>query len=152
MAAAMKVILTHDVSGLGHAGEVVDVKPGYARNFLFHRGLAVAWSKGGQKQVVAIAKGREVRAVKSHEEAVSVKGNLESKPVTVTARAGSEGRLFGAVSTADVAAAVKAAGGPELDKRKIEVPTPIKTVGSHKALVRLHPEVQATVTLEVVAG
>ncbi len=148
----MKVILTHEVSGLGAAGDVVDVKDGYARNFLFKRGLATAWTKGGQKQVDAIAKGRESRAVKSLEEAQSQKGNLEAKAVTVTAHAGTSGRLFGAVSTADIAAAVKDAGGPELDRRRIEVPTPIRNVGSHTALVRLHPEVQATVELEVVAG
>lgn len=148
----MKVILTHEVSNLGKPGDVVDVKDGYARNFLFRRGLATAWTKGGQKQVDAIAKGREVRAVKSLEEAQSIKGNLENGSVKVVAHAGDTGRLFGAVSSADVAEAVKAAGGPELDKRKIEIPTPIKTVGTHEALVRLHPEVQAKVTLDVVAG
>ena len=148
----MKVILTHEVSSLGTAGDVVDVKDGYARNFLFRRGLATAWTKGGQKQVDAIAKGREVRAVKSLEEAQSIKGNLENGTVKVVAHAGAAGRLFGAVSPADVADAVKAAGGPELDRRRIEIPTPIKSVGSHQATVRLHPEVQATVKLDVVAG
>ena len=148
----MKVILTHEVSGLGTAGDVVDVKDGYARNFLFRRGLATAWTKGGQKQVDAIAQGRATRAVKSLEEAQSIKGNLESKSVTVPAHAGQGGRLFGAVSTADIAAAVKAAGGPELDNRTIEVPTPIKTTGTHAAMIRLHPEVRATIELEVVAG
>ena len=148
----MKVILTHEVSGLGAAGDVTDVKDGYARNFLFRRGLATAWTKGGQKQVDSINKGREVRAINSLEEAKSIKGNLESKPVTVPAHAGKEGRLFGAVSTADIAAAVKDAIGTSLDKRKIEVPTPIKSTGAHEALVRLHPEVQAKVTLNVVAG
>jgi large subunit ribosomal protein L9 len=148
----MKVILTHEVSNLGTAGDVVDVKDGYARNFLFRRGLATAWTKGGQKQVDSIAKGREVRAINSLEEAKSVKGNLENGTVKVVAHAGDSGRLFGAVSTADVAEAVKAAGGPDLDKRKIEITTPIKVVGTHEALVRLHPEVQATVKLDVVAG
>lgn len=148
----MKVILTHEVSSLGTAGDVVDVKDGYARNFLFRRGLATAWTKGGQKQVDSINKGREVRAINSLEEAKSIKGNLEAKAVKVVAHAGGSGRLFGAISTADIAAAVKAAGGPELDKRKIEVTTPIKSVGSHEALIRLHPEVQAKVTLDVVAG
>ena len=90
--------------------------------------------------------------MKSLEEAQSIKGNLESKAITVAAHAGTSGRLFGAVSTADIADAVKAAGGPALDKRRIEVPTPIKTTGTHSALVRLHPEVQATVELDVVAG
>ena len=120
----MKVILTHEVTSLGTAGDVVDVKDGYARNFLFRRGLATAWTKGGQKQVDAINKGREVRAVKTLEEAKSIKGNLEAKAVKVEAHAGRSGRLFGAVSTADIAAAVKAAGGPELDRRKIEVAQP----------------------------
>lgn len=148
----MKVILTHEVSNLGTAGDVVDVKDGYARNFLFRRGLATAWTKGGQKQVDAIARGRETRAVKSLEEAKSIKGNLEAGTVTVAAHAGKEGRLFGAVSTAEVAKAVHDAGGPELDKRRIEIPTPIKSTGTHEALVRLHPEVQAKVVLHVVAG
>jgi large subunit ribosomal protein L9 len=148
----MKVILTHEVSGLGTAGDVVDVKDGYARNFLFPRSLATAWTKGGQKQVEAITKARETRAVKSLEEARSIKGNLENKAVRVEAHAGASGRLFGAVSTTDVAAAVKAAGGPELDRRRIEIAQPIKSVGSHEALVRLHPEVQARITLDVVAG
>ena len=87
----MKVILTHEVSDHGAAGDVVDVKDGYARNFLFRRGLATAWTKGGQKQVDAIAKGRATRAVKSLEEAQSIKGNLESKSVTVPAHAGQGG-------------------------------------------------------------
>jgi large subunit ribosomal protein L9 len=148
----MKVILTHEVSGLGAAGDVTDVKDGYARNYLIRRGLAVAWSKGGQAQVDAISRGRETRAVKSIEEAQSIKGNLENGAVKVVAHAGKEGRLFGAVSTADVAAAVKAAGGPELDKRKIEIATPIKTVGTHSATVRLHGDVVAKLALDVVAG
>ena len=147
----MKVILTNEVTGLGTAGDVVDVKDGYARNFLLPRHLATPWTKGGQKQVDAIAKGREVREVKSLEEAKSIKGNLEASPVTVAAHAGTGGRLFGAVSTADIADAVKAAGGPELDRRRIEVQGHIKSTGSYQALVRLHPEVQATVPFEVVA-
>ena len=93
----MKVILTHEVSSLGTAGDVVDVKDGYARNFLFRRGLATAWTKGGQKQVDSINRGREVRAINSLEEAKSIKGNLENKAVKVSAHAGASGRLFGAV-------------------------------------------------------
>ena len=148
----MKVILTHEVTGLGTAGDVVDVKPGYARNYLMPRRLATPWTKGGQKQVDAINKGREVRAVKTLEEAQSIKGNLEAQTVTVTAHAGDSGRLFGAVTSKEIAEAVKAGGGPELDRRTIEIPTPIKAVGPAQALVRLHPEVQATVALDVVAG
>ena len=148
----MKVILTHEVSGLGTAGDVVDVKPGYARNFLYRRGLATQWTKGAQKQVDALAAGRAARAVQSLEEAQSIKGNLEAQQVTVSAHAGQSGRLFGAVTSRDVAEAVKADGGPDLDRRTIEIPTPIKSIGPAEALVRLHPEVQAKVTLDVVAG
>ncbi|HRW17344.1 MAG TPA: 50S ribosomal protein L9 [Dermatophilaceae bacterium] len=146
----MKVILTHEVSGLGAPGDVVDVKDGYARNYLFPRKLATGWTAGGQKQVDAITKARAARAVKSLEEAKAVKGRLEGQSVTVQAKAGTAGRLFGAVSGADVAAAVAAAGGPALDKRTIEVPAHIKTTGAYQAKVRLHPEVQATVSFEVV--
>jgi large subunit ribosomal protein L9 len=146
----MKVILTHDVSGLGAAGEVADVKDGYARNYLFPRKLATAWTAGGQKQVDSITKARETRAIKSLDDAKAVKGRLEATSVTVAAKAGASGRLFGAVSGSDLAAAVTKAGGPELDKRKIEVPGHIKTVGSYVALVRLHPDVQAKLSFEVV--
>jgi len=148
----MKVILTHEVTGLGSAGDVVDVKDGYARNFLLRRGLATGWTKGVEKQVAAIQKGREVREVKTLDEAKGIKGQLEAKSVKVEAKAGKSGRLFGAVTQGDVADAVKAAGGPELDRRKIELSSAIKSTGSFEALVRLHPEVQATVKLDVVAS
>ena len=147
----MKVILTHEVSGLGTAGDVVDVKDGYARNFLMRRGLATGWTKGFEKQVAAIQKGRESREVKSLDEAKGLRGQLEAKSITVAAKAGKSGRLFGAVTQGDVADAVKAAGGPLLDRRKIELKSPIKSTGAFEALVRLHPEVQATVRLYVVA-
>ena len=147
----MKVILTNEVSGLGAAGDVVDVKDGYARNYLLPRHLATPWTKGGQKQVDAITAARASREVKSLEEAKQLKGRLEAASVTVAAKAGNAGRLFGAVSTGDIADAVKAAGGPDLDRRKIEVKGHIKSTGTYQALVRLHPEVQATVPFEVVA-
>jgi len=148
----VKLILTHEVTGVGAAGDIIDVKDGYARNYLLPRGFATAWTKGGQKQVDAIIKARATREVKSLDEARQMKGQLEARAVRVAAKAGNAGRLFGAVSNADIAAAVRAAGGPELDKRKIEVQGHIKTTGSYEALVRLHPEVQAKVNLEVVAG
>jgi len=148
----MKVILTHEVTGLGTAGDVVDVKDGYARNFLLRRGLATGWTKGVEKQVAAIQKGREVREVKSLDEAKGLRGQLEARTVKVVAKAGKSGRLFGAVTQGDVADAVKASGGPQLDRRKIELSSPIKAIGSFEALVRLHPEVQATIKLDVVAA
>ncbi|HNV14268.1 MAG: 50S ribosomal protein L9 [Actinomycetales bacterium] len=146
----MKVILTHEVSGLGTAGDVVDVKDGYARNYLFPRKLGTSWTAGGQKQVDSILKARESRTIKSLDDAKAVKSRIEGTTVTLSAKAGNSGRLFGAVSGSDLAAAVVKAGGPELDKRKIEVPGHIKTVGSYVALVRLHPEVQAKLAFEVV--
>src|ERR1035437_2366556 len=116
----MKVILTHEVTGLGTAGDVVDVKDGYARNFLLRRGLATGWTKGVAKQVAAIQKGREVREVKTLEEAKGIRGQLEAKPVKVVAKAGKSGRLFGAVTQGDVADAVKAGGGPPVGRGNSE--------------------------------
>ena len=148
----MKLILTQEVTGLGAPGDVVDVKDGYARNFLMPRSLATPWTKGGQKQVDAIRKARASREIASIEQAQQIKAQLEGKTVTLTAHAGAAGRLFGAITTADVANAVQQAGGPELDRRKIELGQPIKAVGRHDVSVRLHPEVSAKVALEVVAG
>ncbi len=148
----MKLILTHEVTGLGTAGDIVEVKDGYGRNYLMRRGFATPWTKGGQKQVDALTKGREVREIKDLDSAKGVRGRLEATSVKVSAKTGKSGRLFGAVSNADIAAAVKAAGGPELDKRKIEVKTHIKTLGSYEATVRLHPEVSAVLQFEVVSA
>lgn len=145
----MKVILTHEVSNLGTAGDVVDVKPGFARNYLLPNNLATEWTKGGQKQVDSIQKARESRAVKTLEEAQSIKGNLENAKVTLKARSGENGRLFGAVTTHEIADAIKEAGAGSVDKHKIEITTPIRSLGDHSVLVRLHPEVQATVKLNV---
>ncbi len=148
----MKLILTHEVTGLGTAGDIVEVKDGYGRNYLMPRGFATPWTKGGQKQVDALTKGREVREIKDLDSAKGVKGRLEATSVKVAAKTGKSGRLFGAVSNADIAAAVKAAGGPEIDKRKIEVKTHIKSVGAYEATVRLHAEVSANLKFEVVSS
>ena len=145
----MKVILTHEVSKLGTAGDVVDVKPGFARNYLLRNNLATEWTKGGQKQVDSIQKARESRAVKTLEEAQSIKGNLENAKVTLKARSGENGRLFGAVTTHEIADAIKEAGAGSVDKRKIEITTPMRSLGEYSVLVRLHPEVQATVDVKV---
>jgi large subunit ribosomal protein L9 len=148
----MKLILTQEVSGLGTPGDVVEVKDGYARNYLVPRSLAVAWTKGGEKQVASIQKARTSREIKTLDEAQAVKARLEGKPVQLTAKAGQSGRLFGAVTPADIAAAVVAAGGPQLDRRKIELAQPVKSLGNHQLTVHLHEGVKAVVTLEVVAG
>ena len=148
----MKLILTHEVTGLGSPGDVVEVKDGYGRNLLLPRGLAIVWTKGAEKQIETIRKARRAREVRDLGHAQELKAELERLNVRLSGRAGQSGRLFGAVTVADVAAAVTKAGGPQLDKRKIEITTPIKTVGPHKVSVRLHPEVAATIGLTVVAA
>jgi len=146
----MKLILTQEVSGLGGPGDVVEVKDGYGRNYLVPRGVAIRWTRGGEKQVESIRRGRQVREVRDLSHAESLKKELEGLSVSVPVRAGSGGRLFGAVTVADLVEAISKAGGPAVDKRRVEVGNPIKTVGSHQITVRLHPEVVATVDVAVV--
>jgi large subunit ribosomal protein L9 len=147
-----KLILTHEVTGLGSAGDVVDVKSGYARNYLIPQGYAVAWTRGGEKQVESIKAARTARELATLEEAQDLKSKLQATKVKLTVKAGAEGRLFGSVRTQDVAEAVQAAGIGSLDKRKIEILTPIKSVGEHEASVRLRDDLVATITLQVVAA
>jgi large subunit ribosomal protein L9 len=147
-----KIILTHEVTGLGEPGDVVEVKDGYARNFLVPRGLATAWSKGAESQVTAIRKARKAREIASLDDAKAIRDSLQSKPVVVSAKAGQSGRLFGAVTTTDIVDAAKTAGFPAVDKRKVEIGQPIKATGTYKVSVRLHPEVSANVTVTVVAA
>jgi len=149
----MKLILTQEVSGLGGPGDVVEVRDGYGRNFLVPRGLAIRWTKGGEKQVAQIRRGRDVREITDRSQAQEVAAQLAALKVELSTRAGQGGRLFGSVTAADVVDAVKSAGGPSLDRRRVELPTShIKTVGTHTISVRLHPEVVATVDVEVVPG
>jgi large subunit ribosomal protein L9 len=145
----MKLILTQEVGGLGTPGDVVDVAAGYGRNYLLPRGFAISWTRGGEKQVDLIKRARSAREIRSMEDAQSVAGQLQRLNVRLMRRAGSNGRLFGSVGASDIAEAVRGAGGPELDRRKIFVPDPIKTAGSYKVQVRLHPEVTASVGIEV---
>ncbi|MDO9398647.1 MAG: 50S ribosomal protein L9 [Herbiconiux sp.] len=147
-----KIILTHEVTGLGAPGDVVEVKNGFARNYLVPKGFAVAWSRGGEKQVEQIKAARAARELATIEEAQHVKLSLENAVVKLTVKAGKEGRLFGSVKTADIADAVAAAGIGKLDKRKIEIPVAIKSVGTHEATVRLRDDLSATITLQVVAA
>jgi large subunit ribosomal protein L9 len=148
----MKIILTHEVTGLGTAGDVVDVKDGYARNYLVPRGFAIRWTKGGEKDVAQIRRGRKIREIATIEQANEVKARLEAVKVRLATRSGAAGRLFGSVTPADIATAIKAAGGPDVDKRRIELGAPIKTLGSHQVSVRLHADVAAKVGVEVVAA
>jgi large subunit ribosomal protein L9 len=145
----MKLILTQEVTGLGAPGDVVEVKAGYGRNYLVPRQLAMPWTRGSEKQIEMIKRARAAREIRSLDDAKEAAARLAGIRVRLLTRAGSGGRLFGSISTADIAAAVKSAGGPELDRRKIEVKTPIKTIGSHQVAVRLHPEVSASLDIEV---
>jgi large subunit ribosomal protein L9 len=145
----MKLILTHEVSNLGEPGDIVDVKDGFGRNYLLPRQFAIRWTKGAAKQVESIKAGRDARAVHDLEEAQNIKGRLEAEPINVGAHAGEGGRLFGAVTVSDIADALESAG-VSVDKRRIEVGNPIKSVGAHEVAVRVHPEVSATVRLNVV--
>jgi large subunit ribosomal protein L9 len=147
----MKLILTTDVSGLGGPGDIVEVKDGYGRNYLLPRGLAIVATKGAEKQVTTIRRAQDARRVRDLDHAKEIKGVLEDLKVTLKAKAApGSGKLFGSVTTADVVSAIRAAGGPTLDKRTVELPGHIKAVGSHQVNVRLHPDVTAGFKLNVV--
>lgn len=146
----MKLILTQEVEGLGAPGDVVSVKDGYGRNYLVPRGLAIAWTRGGQKTVDSIKAARATRAVRNHDHAEQVREKLQAAPVDVKVRAGAQGRLFGAVTVAEIAAAVTTATGEQVDRRTIVVANPIRSLGQHEVAVKLHDEVKALVSLNVI--
>jgi large subunit ribosomal protein L9 len=146
----MKLILTQEVTGLGAPGDVVEVKDGYGRNYLVPRGLALRWTKGGEKTVESIKAARSSRAVRDHDHAAQIKAKLEASSVSVKVRSGAGGRLFGAVTVGEIAGALSEASGEQVDKRTIVVTNPIKSLGSHEVSVKLHDEVSATVALNVI--
>lgn len=149
----MKLILTAAVNKLGIAGDIVDVKPGYGRNFLLPQGYAIAWTKGAEKQILGIQRARDAREIRGIEHAQQVRTQLEALGVSLAVRTGSdEGRLYGAITPADVVAAVKKAGGPALDKRSVVIAKPIKTLGNHTVGIKLHDAVTAHITVDVVAA
>ena len=148
----MKLILTQEVTGLGAPGDVVEVKDGYGRNYLVPRGLGIRWSRGGEKTIESIKAARASRAVRDQSHAADVKAKLEASPVNVPVRAGEGGRLFGAVTVSDIASAIAATSGEQVDKRTIVVDHPIKSLGAHEVSVKLHDDVSATVSLNIVAG
>ncbi|HSS68148.1 MAG TPA: 50S ribosomal protein L9 [Nocardioidaceae bacterium] len=148
----MKLILTQEVSNLGAPGDVVEVKDGFGRNYLMPRGLAIRWTRGAEKQIDSIKKARSVRDVRDLDHADEIRQQLEELTVRIPAQAGSTGRLFGAVSVTDIVNAVKAAGGPDIDKRRIQMESPVKTIGSHQVLVKVHDDVNAKLTLEIVSS
>src|SRR5688500_10383556 len=148
----MKLILTQEVTGLGTSGDTVEVKGGYGRNYLLPRGLAIKATRGAEKQVESLRRARAAREVASHEEAQALAGRLSGLTVRGPARAGDGGRRVGRVTTATGAGAVTAAWGPGRDRRRIELPSSIKTTGQHTVTVRVHPEVSSSLTIDVVAG
>jgi large subunit ribosomal protein L9 len=148
----MKLILTNEVPGLGLAGDVVEVADGYGRNYLVPRGSAMVWSKGAEKQVSQIKRARDAREIRGLDHAREIKAELEKLSVTLPVRAGDGGRLFGSVTANDIVSAVKTAGGPLLDRKRVQLPGHIKTVGDHTVTIDLHPDVLAVVPVRVVAG
>ncbi|MET7376054.1 50S ribosomal protein L9 [Micromonospora arida] len=148
----MKIILTQEVSGLGAPGDIVEVKSGYGRNYLLPQGFAIAWTKGAEKQVTVIKRARGAREIRDLDHANEVKAQLEGLKVNLKVRAGDGGRLFGSVTPAEIVDAVKAASGPVLDRRRLEVPGHIKSTGTYPVKIKLHPEVTAAFNLNVVQG
>lgn len=151
----MKLILTADVDNLGAPGDTVEVKDGYGRNYLLPRGLAIVATRGAEKQVEGIRRAQEARAVRGLEHARELKAAIEGlESVSLNVKtAGDSGKLFGSVTAADVAGALKAAGGPVVDKRLVELPKAhIKATGKHQVVVKLHPDVVAKFTLDVVSA
>lgn len=145
-----KIILTHEVPGLGANGDVVEVKDGYARNYLIPKGFATAWTKGGQKVVDQMTAARRKRAIASIEDARAVRDALQAAgKVIVAKRAGENGRLFGAVSPVEVATAVSEQLHQTIDHRKLDLGATIKTVGTYKVTVKLHDEVSAMFNVQV---
>jgi large subunit ribosomal protein L9 len=145
----MKLILTQEVTGLGAPGDVVEVKDGYGRNFLIPRGFGIRWTKGGEKTIESIKAARTSREVRDLDHAKEIKAKLEGSSFDLPVRAGEGGRLFGAVTVTDIASAISEAGAT-VDKRKIIVGNPIKSLGSHQVTVKVHDDVDATVNLNVV--
>ena len=148
----MKLILTQEVRSLGAPGDVVEVADGYGRNFLMPRGLARLATPGALKQVDTIKRTRELHAIADRDKAQEVANQLKSLRVRIPAKAGDQGRLFGQVTPAAVADAIAKAGGPKVDKRRLGFEGPIKHLGAHPVSLRLHPEVEAEFSVEVVKG
>ena len=148
----MQVVLRTDVPDLGKKGDVIDVADGYARNYLVPRGLAMKASKGAAEQATVMRRSRDVKDARERGAAEEVATKLVPQVIRLTSRAGGEGKLFGSVTTTDVAEAVLAQTGIELDRRKLHLEEPIRVVGTHRVTVRLHSDVEFPVTVEVSAS
>ncbi|MBL7495126.1 50S ribosomal protein L9 [Frankia sp. CNm7] len=147
----MKLVLTQEVPGLGSPGDIVEVADGYGRNYLVPRQFAIVATRGIERQVEQIKRARSAREVRDLGHAQEIAEQLKELSVTLTSRAGKEGRLFGSITAGDVTEAVAKAGGPALDKRKVQLTSPIKAVGQHTVSVHLHPEVTAQLSIKVTA-
>ncbi len=150
----MKIILVSDVAALGESGDIVEVKDGYARNYLLPRGFAIPATKGAEKQVASIRRAQEARRVRDLDHAQQVRAQLQQlDTVALTKKVAKSGKLFGSITTADVVSAVREAGGPNLDKRSVTLRSgAVKTLGKHAVDVRLHPDVSASFHILVQAG
>jgi large subunit ribosomal protein L9 len=148
----MRIVLRDDVENLGKKGDLVDVADGYARNYLVPRGLALKATTGNQKQADAMRRNRVVRETRDREAAQTLAAQFEGRTITIKARAGGEGRLFGSVTSVDIAEAVQKQTGAEIDRRKLALDEPLKELGGVDVQIRLHPDVVATVHVEVEAA
>jgi large subunit ribosomal protein L9 len=146
----VKIVLRADVDNLGNKGDLVEVAPGYARNYLVPKGLAIAASAGTTRQAEAMRRSRQVRDRREKEGAEATARQLAAKRIEIKARSGEGGRLFGSVTSTDIAEAIEAQTGIHLDRRKLHL-EPIKTLGTHEVPVRLHSDVEVPVTIEVVS-
>ncbi len=146
----MRVVLRSDLERVGKRGDILEVADGYARNYLVPHGLAIPATDNIAAQANAMRRARDLKDAKDREGAEAIARKLVPIVITVPARAGRQGRLFGSVTHGDVVAAVEAQAGVEIDRRSIVSEETIKTTGSHQVSVRLHPEVQFQITLEVV--
>lgn len=145
----MQVILRADVPDLGTTGDLVDVSDGYARNYLVPKGLAMRATEGAVKQAQSMRKARDVRDAKVRAEAEQVASRLVPQVIKIPARAGQGDKLFGSITSVDIASAVQAQADIEIDRKQIDLDQPIKTLGMHTVSAKLHPEVQFPVTVEV---
>jgi large subunit ribosomal protein L9 len=147
----MKIILRSDVADVGKKGDIVEVADGFARNYLVPKGFALKATNGNIEQAASMRRARDIRDAKDRGAAEEVAQKLVPKIIKVKAKAGAEGRLFGSVTSSDVAAAVQEQTGIELDRRKLQLDEPIKSLGTHQVPTRLHSEVEFAITVEVVS-
>ena len=147
----MKILLRSDVQGLGRRGDIVDVKTGYARNYLLPSGAALAATDTMELQAASMRKKRDLRDAQSREAAMAQRSVIEAATVTVAARAGSNGRLFGSVTEADIVNALRTATGISLDRTAFHMGEHLKEIGPATASATLFDGVEATITVEVVA-